>query len=146
IKPGNLLLDADDFVWLTDFGLARADDRPELTRAGDVLGTLRYLAPEAFEGKYSKHSDQYALGLTLYELLAGRPAYRDTDRSHLVKQIMTAAPAPLEQLVPGLPRDLVTVINKAIDRDPNRRYADVSDMAADLVRVRNGEPVRARRV
>jgi eukaryotic-like serine/threonine-protein kinase len=146
IKPGNLLLDSDDNVWLTDFGLARVDDRPEMTRAGDVLGTLRYLAPEAFEGKYSKHSDQYALGLTLYELLAGRPAYSETDRSHLVKTIMSEAPAPLDQLVPGLARDLVTVVQKAIDRDPSRRYTDVSDLTADLVRVKNGEPIRARRV
>src|SRR5207249_704588 len=67
IKPSNLLLDTRGTVWVTDFGLAKADDQQAITHTGDVLGTLRYLPPEAFEGKADARGDVYALGLSLYE-------------------------------------------------------------------------------
>ena len=69
IKPSNLLLDAQGHVWVTDFGLAKAQDSGELTRTGDIVGTLRYMAPERFNGWSDPRSDVYALGATLYELL-----------------------------------------------------------------------------
>ncbi len=72
IKPSNLLLDARGTAWVTDFGLAKADDQDNLTRTGDVVGTLRYMAPELFSGQADERSDVYSLGLTLYELLALR--------------------------------------------------------------------------
>src|SRR5262249_54690464 len=75
VKPSNLLLDVWGNVWLTDFGLAKATGTPDLTRTGDLVGTLRYLAPERFEGRADLRSDVYALGLTLYEMLALRPAF-----------------------------------------------------------------------
>src|SRR5262249_18420095 len=68
IKPSNLLLDARGSVWVTDFGLAKADDQPNLTHTGDILGTLRYMPPEAFNGRADARGDIYSLGLTLYEL------------------------------------------------------------------------------
>ncbi|MCR9293767.1 MAG: serine/threonine protein kinase [bacterium] len=74
IKPSNLVLDLQGSVWVTDFGLAKIQEQENLTRSGDVLGTMRYLAPEALEGKASPLSDVYSLGLTLYELIALRPA------------------------------------------------------------------------
>ena len=80
IKPSNLLLDSRGTVWVTDFGLAKADDQQNLTHTGDILGTLRYMPPEAFEGKYDARGDVYSLGLTLYELLAFRPAFDQKDR------------------------------------------------------------------
>ena len=70
VKPSNLLLDASGTVWVTDFGLAKADDHQDLTATGDLLGTLRYMPPEAFEGRSDARSDVYSLGLTLYELVA----------------------------------------------------------------------------
>src|SRR5262249_22979397 len=85
IKPSNLLLDTQGTVWVTDFGLAKADDQPNLTHTGDILGTLRYLPPEAFEGKSDGRSDVYSLGLTLYELLAFRPAFDERERNRLIK-------------------------------------------------------------
>src|SRR5439155_5447289 len=81
IKPSNLLLDTAGTVWITDFGLAKADDQQNLTHTGDVLGTLRYMPPEAFDGKTDARGDVYALGLTLYELLAFRPAFDEKERN-----------------------------------------------------------------
>src|SRR5262249_15361703 len=75
IKPSNLLLDTRGIVWVTDFGLAKADDGTNLTHTGDVLGTLRYMPPEAFGGKVDARGDVYSLGLTLYEMLAFRPGF-----------------------------------------------------------------------
>jgi serine/threonine protein kinase len=74
VKPANLLLDVRGTVWVTDFGLARSADADDLTRARDVVGTLRYMAPERLEGTGDARADVYALGLTLYELLTLTPA------------------------------------------------------------------------
>src|SRR5262249_44167563 len=86
IKPSNLLLDDTGNVWVTDFGLAKAaSDSDDLTHTGDIVGTLRYMAPERFNGQGDLRSDVYSLGLTLYELLALRPAFAAPDRNKLVK-------------------------------------------------------------
>jgi serine/threonine protein kinase len=122
IKPSNLLLDTRGTVWITDFGLARADNEDHLTLTGDIVGTLRYMAPEAFEGRADKRGDVYSLGLTLYELLALQPAFADKDRHRLIKRVTTEEPARLEELNRQVPRDLVTIVHKAIDREPSRRY------------------------
>jgi WD40 repeat protein/serine/threonine protein kinase len=145
IKPSNLLLDTAGTVWVTDFGLAKAEDQQNLTQTGDLLGTLRYLPPEAFEGKSDARSDVYSLGLTLYELLALRPAFDEHDRNRLVKQVTAAEPAPLERLNRSIPRDLVTVVHKAIDRDPAHRYRTAGELAADLRRFLADESIQARR-
>ena len=91
IKPSNLLLDTAGVVWITDFGLAKADD-DGLTQTGDILGTLRYMAPERFRGQGDARADVYALGLTLYELLTLRPAFDAPDRLRLIEQIKTEEP------------------------------------------------------
>src|SRR5207253_4383236 len=81
IKPSNLLLDTHGTVWVTDFGLAKAVDGLELTTTGDIVGTLRYMAPERFQGRSDPRSDVYSLGLTLYELLTLRPPFAAGDRN-----------------------------------------------------------------
>ncbi|HJZ55402.1 MAG TPA: protein kinase, partial [Gemmataceae bacterium] len=146
IKPANLLLDLDGIVWVTDFGLAKADDSDNLTHTGDLLGTLRYMPPEAFEGKSDPRSDVYALGLTLFELVALRPAYDERDRNKLVKQVTTGDPPRLRRLRRDAPRDLVTIVETAIDRDPARRYQTAAALVDDLQRFLEDRPVRARRV
>jgi WD40 repeat protein/serine/threonine protein kinase len=145
IKPANLLLDLDGVVWVTDFGLAKADDSDNLTHTGDLLGTLRYMPPEAFEGKSDVRSDIYALGLTLFELVALRPAYEERDRNRLVKQMTTGDPPRLRKLRTDAPRDLVTIVEKAIDKDPARRYQSAGALADDLQRFLDDEPIKARR-
>jgi len=145
IKPGNLLLDLDGIVWVTDFGLAKADDTDNLTRTGDLLGTLRYMPPEAFDGKSDARSDIYSLGLTLFELVALRPAYVERDRNKMIKRVTTGDPPRLRKLRKDAPRDLVTIIEKAVDRDPNRRYQTAADLTSDLQRFLDDQPIRARR-
>ncbi len=120
IKPSNLLLDNRGTVWVTDFGLSKIEDQQNLTGSHDVVGTLRYIPPEAFEGRADARGDVYSLGLTLYELLALRPAFEETDRVRLVRQITGDEPPRLRKLNPEVPRDLETVIHKAIDRDPDQ--------------------------
>ena len=93
IKPANLLLDAQGQIWVTDFGLAKAQDSDELTRTGDIVGTLRYMAPERFNGWSDPRSDVYALGATLYELLTLRPAFEESDRIKLIEQRDAREPA-----------------------------------------------------
>jgi serine/threonine protein kinase len=145
VKPSNLLLDTRGTVWVTDFGVAKVEDQPNLTRAGDIVGTLHYLAPEAFEGKTDARSDVYSLGLTLYELLALRPAFAEKDRHRLIKQVTTAEPPRLDRLNPAIPRDLVTIVHKGIDRDPAHRYQTADELAADLQHFADDQPIRARR-
>jgi WD40 repeat protein/serine/threonine protein kinase len=146
IKPSNLLLDDTGNVWVTDFGLAKADDGGNLTHTGDIVGTLRYMAPERFNGKGDLRSDVYSLGLTLYEMLVLRHAFDESDRHKLVKQVMHDEPVRPRKLNSGVPRDLETVVLKAIARDPAHRYQTPSEMADDLKCFLEDRPVRARRI
>src|SRR5262245_17702681 len=146
IKPSNLLLDDTGNVWVTDFGLAKAaTDGDDLTYTGDIVGTLRYLAPERFNGQGDLRSDVYSLGLTLYELLTLRRAFDGADRNRLVKQVMHDEPVRPRKLNRAVPRDLETVVLKAIARDPAHRYQTPAEMAEDLKRFVEDRPVRARR-
>jgi serine/threonine protein kinase/WD40 repeat protein/tetratricopeptide (TPR) repeat protein len=146
IKPSNLLLDDTGNVWVTDFGLAKTDDGDNLTHTGDIVGTLRYMAPERFNGQGDLRSDVYSLGLTLYELLTLRPAFDVADRNKLVKEVVHGEPARPRKLNPGVPRDLETVVLKAIARDPSHRYQTPAEMAEDLKRFVEDRPVKARRI
>jgi WD40 repeat protein/serine/threonine protein kinase len=146
VKPSNLLLDLSGTAWITDFGLAKGDDQDNLTRTGDMLGTLRYMPPEAFEGKSGVRGDVYGLGISLYELLALRPAFDERDRNKLIKAVTTNEPPRLRRVRANIPRDLETIVHKAIDREPGRRYASAAEMAADLQRFLEDEPIKAREI
>ena len=145
IKPANLLLDLQGTLWVADFGLAKSSDSDDLTHTGDVIGTLRYLAPERFDGSGDHRADIYALGLTLYELLTLRPAFLGENRAKLVEQVLSAAPPKPRSIDPDVPRDLETVVLKATARDPSARYQSAAELAEDLRRYLEDRPVRARR-
>src|SRR5262249_48929630 len=117
IKPSNLLLDARGTIWVTDFGLAK-EESGDLTRTGEVIGTLRYMAPEQFSGHADARSDIYSLGLTLYELLTLQPAFAATDRARLVRTITHQEPTTPRKIDPLVPRDLETIVLKAIAKEP----------------------------
>ncbi len=144
IKPSKLLLDAQGTAWVADFGLAKAVEGDNLTNTGDIVGTIRYMAPERFHGRCDARSDVYALGLTLYEMVALRPAFDQAARQALIRQVMEEEPPRLRKINPDIPRDLETVIQKAIAREPAGRYATAGALAADLALFLDGKPVRAR--
>jgi len=145
IKPSNLLLDRDGTVWVTDFGLAKAESGGDLTQPGDIVGTLRYMAPERFEGRSDPRSDVYSFGLTLYELVTLKPAFEDANRLGLIERVHKEAPPAPRTIDPHVPRDLETVVLKAIAREPKDRYTSAGALAEDLRRFLADRPVRARR-
>ncbi len=150
VKPSNVLVDNSGNVWVTDFGLAKAlekatDSPAELTRTGDVIGTIQYMAPERFRGWSDPRSDVYGLGMTLYEMLTFRPAFVDHDRLKLMEQVRTGTPASPRTLNTSIPRDLETIVLKSIEKDPSARYVSAAEMAADLRRYLEGRLILARR-
>ncbi len=145
VKPSNLLLDPTGHVWLADFGLAKSEGSDDLTRSGDFVGTFRYMAPERFKGWSDPRSDVYSLGLTLYELLAMRPAFLESDRGQLLRKVASEEPPALRRIDRALPRDLETIVLKASAKESAQRYASAQAMAQDLDRYLRGEPVEARR-
>jgi WD40 repeat protein/serine/threonine protein kinase len=145
VKPSNILLDIDGNAWVTDFGLAKVAGQEDLTHSGDVVGTLRYMAPERFRGESDRRSDVYSLGLTLHELLSLRPAYDEADRGRLIRRITEEDPPDLRKVDPSIPRDLATIVQKATGRDPAERYASAGALASDLRRYLEDRPIMARR-
>jgi serine/threonine protein kinase len=147
IKPANLLLDAQGNVWVTDFGLAKAFEGEDgLTQTGDVVGTVRYMAPERFDGRSEPRSDVYALGVTLYELLTLRPLFAESNRTKLIDRVLHDEPVPARQLDRRIAQDLETIVQKAMAKEPEARYASAAALAEDLRRFLQGEPVLARPV
>ena len=148
VKPSNLLLDDQGTAWVSDFGLAKVKNSTEATFSGDVVGTLRYVPPEATkgEGGWTELSDVYSLGVTLYEMLALTPAFPEADRVKLLDRICRGdSPISLRKLDPSIPRDLETIVVKAMSRDSNSRYQSAAELGRDLQRFVDGEPIIARR-
>ena len=147
IKPANLLLDALGNVWVTDFGLAKAFEGEDgLTQTGDIVGTVRFMAPERFDGRSEPRSDVYALGVTLYELLTLRTLFAESNRTKLIERILHDEPVRPRQIDRRIPRDLETIVQKAMAKEPEARYASAAALAEDLRRFLGDEPVLARPV
>jgi WD40 repeat protein/serine/threonine protein kinase len=146
IKPSNLLLDSMGRVWITDFGLAKGEASDEITQPGDIVGTLRYMAPERLEGRADPTSDVYGLGVTLYEMLTLTPAFEDSSRALLIERITREEPPPPRRRDPHIPRDLETIVLKAMAKAPADRYASAAQFAEDLHSFLADRPIRARRI
>lgn len=144
VKPSNLLLDDSGSVWVTDFGLAKTTDSA-LTQTGDVVGTLQYISPERFEGQCDERADVYALGITLYELLTLRRAFEGAERAAIMQSIMGSDPIRPRTIDSKICKELETIVLMAIDREPSRRYQSATEMAADLRRYLDDQPIVARR-
>ena len=135
IKPGNLLIDAEGKLYVTDFGLARIESEPSMTITGDLVGTLRYMSPEqalAQPSVVDQRTDIYSLGATLYELLVLRPAFTASNRRELSKQIEGEEPTAPRIIDPNVPRDLQTIVLQAMAKDPAERYQLAQQMVDDL--------------
>jgi serine/threonine protein kinase/WD40 repeat protein len=146
IKPSNLLLGAAGNIWITDFGLAKFEEGEDLSQSHDLAGTLRYMAPERFRGVSDRRCDIYALGASLYELRTLRPAFDGRDRLQLIDRIVQGSPAPPRQLDRRIPRDLETIVLKALARDPKDRFATADGRAGELRRFLENRPIRSRPV
>lgn len=136
---------------ITDFGLAKCLDlaATSLTGTGDLLGTPGYMAPEQTQGKpevVGPLADVYGLGALLYELLTGRPPFRAESVMETIFQVRNEEPVSPSRLQPHLPRDLVTICLKCLEKDPQRRYPSAAAVAEDLRRFLDHEPIRARSV
>jgi serine/threonine protein kinase/Tfp pilus assembly protein PilF len=147
VKPGNLLLDATGKVYVSDFGLARFGPDAGLTLSGDLLGTLRYMAPEqalARHGLADHRVDIYGLGATLYELLTGRPAVDAADRAEVLRRIAFEDPTPPCKLDKTIPAELETIALKCLAKNPAERYATAGELADDLRRWLQDQSIRAK--
>lgn len=146
IKPGNLLLDDHGNVWVTDFGLAKPLEQQDSVHSRQIVGTVRYMAPEVFRGEVDYRCDIYSLGITLYELLTRTAAFSAPNHEGLIQQITRGALRPLRQLNGAVSADLEVVIMKAAACDPRDRYTTAQLLADDLRAVLEDHPIRARRL
>ncbi len=147
IKPANLLLDGSAQLYITDFGLARIESDAGVTMTGDLIGTLRYMAPEQALGKrvvVDHRADIYSLAATLYELLTLQPAYVAEDRRELLEQIAFEEPTRLRRIDADIPTELETIVHKAMSKDRHQRYASAQDLADDLQSHLEHRPIKAK--
>ena len=148
LKPANVLVDCEDQVKVIDFGVARLADSngDSATRTGEIVGTLRYMAPEQLSARVADtRTDVHALGWMLFELLAECSPYDVEDRSlgEIAATLQERDPKPIASVGRDVPVDLGWIVHKALAKEPERRYATASELAADLRRFCEGRPVEA---
>jgi tetratricopeptide (TPR) repeat protein len=149
IKPENIMATEGTSGWhvtVLDFGLARPIEAGQtLSRTGLVLGTPAYMSPEQTRGeKLDSRTDVYSLGATLFELLAGRPPFVGANPYEVARKVLADDAPPLRQMNPRIHQDLETIVQKCLEKDRERRYATAGELADDLDRFLEGEPIQAR--
>jgi beta-lactam-binding protein with PASTA domain/predicted Ser/Thr protein kinase len=147
LKPHNVLMDGEGRTKVTDFGIARAG-ASDMTETGSIMGTAQYLSPEQAQGMaVTPRSDLYAIGVLLYELLLGRVPFDGESAVSIALKQVSEPPVPPGRIVPGIPPELDAVVLKALEKDPDRRFADADEFIAALEDVRariTGDPTPGR--
>lgn len=152
IKPENIMIERDESgiakPYILDFGLARQQAAPNVTKTGMVLGTPHYMSPEQLTGgqrTIDRRTDIYSLGATLYEIIVGQPLFDNSDSFGVMLKILNNDPVPLHKIDPSVPRDVETIVLKCIEKTAQRRYASARLLANDIENYLNGDPIMARR-
>lgn len=148
IKPANILVeDETNRPRIADFGLAKLqDDDLELTQSGEAMGTPPYMPPEQFGNAINAtaQSDVYSLGATLYHLLSGRPPFQAASSIATMRQVLDKDPVALRELNPAVDLDLETLCMKCLEKEPERRFQTAGELADELQRYLNGQPILSR--
>ena len=152
LKPSNILLDKQREPFITDFGLAKitdSDTSADVTMTGDVMGSPGYMAPEQAMGRtheISTATDVYGLGVIMYQVVTGHPPFRGETVAELLQHVIHTEPARPKSALGRIDRDLSTICLRCMEKDPKARYATAAELAADLQRWLDGEPIKARAV
>jgi len=153
VKPANIMIkQSEEGEWIPfvmDFGIAREQEAQGLTGTGMIIGTPFYMSPEHARGRVEeldRRSDIYSMGITLYELLSGRVPFKGDTPMATLMDILEKDPTPIRKINPRIPLDVETIVMKCLEKDPNRRYSSAKELADDLERYLNGDPIQARPV
>ena len=151
LKPANVLVeereDGELVPYVLDFGIAREQELPGVTRTGQMVGTPGYLSPEQARGdrtSVDRRSDVFSLGVILYELLAGETPFAAESAAESVVRLLQEEPPALQRAVPNISPDLATIVTRCLERDPSHRYDSAGALARDLNHWLAGEPIEAR--
>jgi tRNA A-37 threonylcarbamoyl transferase component Bud32 len=148
IKPSNIMIDSSGRPQIMDFGLAKEiDGDTKFTRSGTTIGTPSYMSPEQARGENTRidhRSDVYSLGAVLHEMLSGQPPFTGETMMNIVMKVIHDDPVPLRRINPKLHRDIETIVLKALEKEPSRRYASMQEFADDVRRYLAGEMIAAR--
>lgn len=150
IKPANIMVEREGNgrlrPYILDFGLSRGPDASGFTVTGLVIGTTHYMAPEQARGdnrRLDRRTDVYSLGATLYRTLCGQPPFADSEGVEAGGSPQASGPVNLRRMMPTIPKDLCTIVQKAMEWAPEDRYSTAEAMAEDLRRFQEGEPILA---
>ncbi len=147
IKPRNIMVDASRHARLLDFGLAKSLDQDSISQSGEITGTAHYMSPEQTLAKrvaQDHRTDIFSLGVILYELLTLRRPFDGKNLQQIVYEICFKEPTSIQRLNTKVPRDLVTICSKALEKDPQNRYQTAAELEAELLRFLRWEPIHAR--